>query len=861
MATTQEFYRNRARSSRITTQLQSVSRGMYLTNQNMPEGYVKVLVNYDVDDTGSCIKTRKGRELLSSITYAGKHRLGKMHLTDYIYTYNSTGTEIKDIKDLLMSFGSYGKISDYIDPQDLTPPADLDIPMCITRFTINIDNNTYDDDDDIITPGQIVTEYYENGWALYCDKGAEDFHKINNENIGYISTRTIKNAYAYDKKVIKDLSNPIHAIMANEVYAFSGAPIEATIYPANHDKNIFNNLSKANLTKLVIRDAGNEYNITREVITPKTLNPTEATASGYNILHDSPYLFNDVSGGAPRVLGIILYANSNSDTPVLNPVVGTTYALRAYYQYNVSGATYQYKVETLDATQSDSDYDVLTDWTNFTTGNPLWIDFIPTYLKTLVRITIRQSGQTSTESQLPHLIDCENTGNSKLENKEFDLSTAKGMISWAGCLGLYGVEGAADTIFFSDVEDASYFPFPNNTIVFDNEILAVHNYLDMLLVVTTDSIVLVTVGDTIATCSQKKIMSNIFIPELDAINLVVLKDQIFFKTDTQFYVLKPNRYTSDATDLKNFTNSTAISNYTINFTEETLKILNSVFKTVTNDISRASRKTVKFTDFDVINVQSTIKNEEVHYIYTIVPYIDNQSFGNVNLHLVYNTINRSYRLYLKGIGDDNVSYSELLYRNKQSGAYYELIPYNLENSSNVLIVKESLNGRDDNIVQGNWQLTPYYNNFSYLDTGNVALDDTYNKRFRELQLNVVNHEQSKIKFYTDIKVDGKLNIDSTEYEVQNITDPSDPEYGLVYVIPTAVDNLTVYGDTSLEDEESSLVNFWEVDLSAFPDLTMATVKLSLFGKGRRVSLQLLCTDLKNYELSTFVWVYRIMNVR
>ena len=89
MATTQEFYRLRSRSVRIPTQLQSVSNGMYLTNQNMPEGYVKVLVNYDIDDTGACIKTRKGRSLLTTIPYAGKHRLGKMHLTDYIYTYIS----------------------------------------------------------------------------------------------------------------------------------------------------------------------------------------------------------------------------------------------------------------------------------------------------------------------------------------------------------------------------------------------------------------------------------------------------------------------------------------------------------------------------------------------------------------------------------------------------------------------------------------------------------------------------------------------------------------------------------------------------------------------------------------------------
>ena len=132
-------------------------------------------------------------------------------------------------------------------------------------------------------------------------------------------------------------------------------------------------------------------------------------------------------------------------------------------------------------------------------------------------------------------------------------------------------------------------------------------------------------------------------------------------------------------------------------------------------------------------------------------------------------------------------------------------------------------------------------------------------------MNIVSHEQSKIKFYADVKIDNKLNIDSTEYEVQHITDPSDPEYGLIYVIPTATKDyhkiMTAYRDTTLEDEDQELVKYWEIDLSAFPDLEMATIKLKLFGKGRRASFQALCTDLKNYELSTFTWVYRIMSVR
>lgn len=859
MAITQKFYRLRRRNVRISTQLQTAHYGMYLTNQNIPEGYVKVLVNYDIDDTGSCIKTRKGRELLTTLPYSGPHNLGRMHLTDYLYTYNEDMTEVEDIKDTLVSFGSYSKISDYINETDLEIPASFDIPMYVTKVEKNIDYSTYDDQGEVIEPGGVRLENITNGWSIYCDKGSEEFNTMYVEDIGYITARVIKNAYAYDKKLTRDVSRPIYTVMDNEIYAFSAPTIRANLYPSNQDMNSWESLADPVMTKLLPHKRSYGYALNRKVLTPKQLNAAEASIGGFNMLSTSPFLFEDAAGGAPRVLAQFVYESNTSDIPLLNYETDTNYALRIYYQYLIAGATYKYKVEIMDMDNTLANYTLVTDWTAFTTGDPLWINIKFPFARTSVRVTIRNGDDTSTESALSYPYDCNAV---RPELREYDLSTAKGMVTWYGCVGVWGVKDAANMIFFSNSEDASYFPFPYNTLTFDNEINAVYNYLGMLLVVTTDSIILVTASkNSIAESTQKKLMVNIFIPELDAANIIILKDQIFFKTDTQFYVLKNNQYTSDATDLKNFVNSTAIANYTINFTEETLKMLNRVFRPITDAVSLEKRKVVKFTDFDVIDVQSAVKNEEVHYVYTIVPYIEERTFGNLDLHLIYNTVNRSYRLYFKGIGEDNVSHTALLYRNKQSGVYYEVIPYNLEHDSNILIVKDALTGRDDNIIQGDWQLTPYFNNYNYLDTGNVALDDIANKRFRELQLNVVNHEHSKIRYYADIKVDGKLNIDTTDYEVQNITDTDDPDYGLVYIIPQAVDNLTVYGDTTLEDEESELIKYWEIDLSAFPDLDTVTVRLKLWGKGRRVSLQLLCTDLKYYELSTFVWVYRVMNVR
>lgn len=861
MAVTQEFYRGRMRNPRFSTKLNPMSSGMYLTDQTIPEGFARVMVNYDVDDTGSNIRNREGRELLQSIDYPGLHKLGPMHLTDYIYAYNQQGDEIESIKDLLMTYGTYSKLGLYT--ADLVPvPEYLDKAYYISKIEVTTDNNFYDESDNIIQVGETTVEDYDNVWALYCDRGSEVFSKVKNVDIGYVSARTIKNAYVFDKQIANDLGKPISTVMGNEVYAFTGVPIKASIYKTDQVRNAFDSLGSPVLSKILLQKQDNEYILKRQILEPKDLNVTEATTSGFNILSETPYLFTDVEGGSPNALGAILYESNSSDIPVFNPVIGNNYALRLYYQYNTAGTDMEWKIRIKDA-NTDEDYLTLQDWTSFKAGAALWYSFAPTYTKNLVLISIREKGNTATESLLPKLIDCSNTEYAKVENKEYDLTTAKGMINWQGCIGLYGVTGAPDSIFFSDVEDPRYFPFPNNVVTLDNEILAVHKYLDMLLIITTDGVWLLSPGSSLATSTIKQILSNVFIPELDAINAVVLKDQIFFKTDTRFYVLKPNSYTSDATDLKNFDNSTAIANYTINFTKETLNILNKVYRPITEMRSKELRRSVKFTDFDVLDTQSVVKQSDVHYVYTIVPKIEDKTYGRLNLHLVYDTVVRSFRMYTVGIGEDDVAHSALLYRNKQSGVFYELIARNDEQAqkSEVGIIKKTREIVTDDVLLLDKSLTPYYNNYQYLDTGYVSIEDTYLKRFREVQFNLLNKEPGTIRFYSDFKVDGQLRIASTEYGVEHITDPKDPDYGLIYVLPSSNTNLDLYGETVLEDELTDKPKYWQIDLSKFPELTVHTVRLTTLGKGRRGAVELLNTSLQKFNLSSMVWVYRIMNVR
>lgn len=872
MAITQEFYRLRGRNVRYSTKLNTMSNGMYLTEQIIPEGYAKVMVNYDIDDTGSNIRNREGRDKLSEILYPGAHKFGPMHITDYLYAYNENANEVESIKDVLLTYGDYADIREYTGDVDNAPNK----KVYISKAIIHTDERVLDGDDTVIEDGPVYDTTYDNIWSLYCDRGSEDFNKATNTDLGFVSARTIKNAYAFDKQIINDLGKPISTVMNNEIYAFTGDVIRADVHPAQIERSTITNFPDPSLTKIMLKKTNAGYELRRQVLEPKVISPTEGANVGFNLLSDSPYVFYDVEGGSPYILGILYYTLDTPDIPVVQPGLNIPYNMRIYYQYRSDQVLMQYKIRIKDAL-SDADYTTLLDWTDapndngIAGGTPISYQITLPYSKTIVEITLREKDNTASEVVSSELHDTINADTTEL--REYNLSTAKGMINWQGCIGLYGVEDAPNTIFFSSVLDPSYFPFPQNHVDLDNEILAVHRYLDMLLVITTDGVWLLKPGNSIIQTTQKQILANVFIPELDAINTVILKDQIFFKTDTRFYVLKPNTYTSDATDLKNFDNSTAIANYTVKFTKETLDILNKVYRPITEMQSKIWRQSVKFTDFDVLDTQSVIKYSDVHYVYTIVPKITatikvngveqevTETYGRLNLHIVYDTVTRSFRLYTIGIGEDDVAHSALLYRNKQSGTYYEIIARNSNDTAAVGIVRKSGDIVTDNIQLLGQDLTPYYNNYQFIDTGHIALDDTYLKRFREVQFNLVNKEHTINKFYSDFKVDGRLRISSTEYEVQQITDLTDPEYGLIYVVPTSSENLMLYGDTSLDCEEVEVPQYWQLDLSKFPNLTVTTVRLRTLGKGRRGSLELLNISLKKFNLSSMVWVYRIMNVR
>lgn len=868
MAKTAKTYRLQGRNPRYTTKMQTMSNGMYLTKQIIPEGYAKCMVNYDIDDTGSYIRPRKGRELLQTLSYPNA-KLGPATLTDYLYAYRYDEKEVESIEDLVLSGGLYG------DPNEMftiETPMDVE-PIYFASYKHVVDTSIYNGDT-VVEPGTVTTTDVDEFWAIRYNKSLECFEKITNQDIGVIKARTIRNAYAFDKKFKGPVGRPVRAVLENELYAFTNVPVTYNEYPASSDKNNVENLGNTQLTKLTLVNTGNGYNLHRTPIRVYNVRPAQAMTGGYNMLDDAPYSFDNELGGSLFCEAGLPYAHAGDAIPILSPKLGDSLAYHILYQYPEAGRVLQYKVEAIDVHDTVT---VLVDWTDpnneVTTPGDIWYNHVWNSAGGYLRVTIRDKVTgSSTESTciIPNLVGLTDVDYDALELKTFDLTTCTGMITWLGCLGIYGVKGAGNAIFFSDALNPGYFPFPNNYISFENEILSVHNYLDYLLVITVDSVYIVSAGSTMSQSTKRKLLDNIHIPEIDAINVAMFKDQIFFKTDTEFYVLKPNKYTADATDLKNYSNSVALINFTTNFTKETVNMLNEVYKPIWQYFTKEHRKQIRFEDFDVLDTRSVSRDAEIHYIYTIVPKLtDNIVLDKLNLHIIYNTLTRAWRMYFVAIGDDTVQYNPIYYRNKQSGSYEEFFPHTIPGGSVIEIIRQTYDVVTDDFQSGDFNLTDWYNNYPYLDTGNIDIDDSFTKRFREVQFNLVNKEKEFIRFYTDFKLDGMERVSATHYDINHITDPDDPDYGLIYVTPLEYTNLDLVGLTTLSNEEEcdriklegSVSDLWNLDLSKFPDLDVITVRFELQGRGRRGSIQLLNTSLEKYELSNLTWIYRIMNAR
>ena len=467
-----------------------------------------------------------------------------------------------------------------------------------------------------------------------------------------------------------------------------------------------------------------------------------------------------------------------------------------------------------------------------------------------------------------------------LDAKNFDLGKCTGMCEWEQRLVLWGVPGALNTLFVSDVNNPTFFPYPNNVDIFTDPIIAVHNYGDELLVLTTSALYRLIWENEGTGWTHKLVQQNLHVTEEDTYMSCVIKNMFFFKSGEYFYMMVPK--TTSTAAIRGEVGIAPISKPIENLLDNFHKEVYNLIKVM---VDRGDL--TDFTD-KLVNYFSYVDNTKVvvNYVYAL----DSTSTNTV----VQDTATSKY-LYVQLIYDTDArtwtmrafEAAHMLYASHadaiQQDRFIDITPA-LNGDQLVLQYYKFVNLADDTIqyitADGAAQsVARVLKNYQYLDTGNREINTELKKRFREFQFKLKNNTATNLGFYTSFLIDGSLRKDLQRYSPRLLLDPSSNE--TTVVVERVLDTKTMTYNTTrierilvpermLQDDgeltptilaEENDPDRWILNQSAFPGRTLWKIRMPISGKGLSPRAILLSTNEADYELLGHDWAYRTMNGR
>jgi hypothetical protein len=605
-------------------------------------------------------------------------------------------------------------------------------------------------------------------------------------------------------------------------------------------------LTQLGMARLIVEAVGNGYKHRLETVAARAVTATEAVNYGYNMLSETPYTFLSQQGPILRLDGILPYI-PGKNTLMLNAKVGEIVRFKLNYQYPSGSPTYKVEWKVQDITRSDAPTTIqtLAQSAVYTAGQDIYIDYAPPYKRASIICTVYASADLATPLKsivlaAYNLADDTNAQNKNLEPKIFSLKTADDMCTWNGHTAVWGVSGANMTLFLSDINDPSYFPFPNNVSIFDEEILKAVPLMSDLLIVTETKMHLLSL-DPINGYTSKVVQDSLRFSKADANTVVVVKNMVFFKSAEYYYMVVPRKEDPSGA-LQVAPVSKPITYLIDNFEKEIRRIVDNVY---------ALDFTLKVPKEDIgLELQSFhnyLDNAAIHNVYKYkVTFLTSEVY--IDIVLSYDTMLRAWTIKLYEMNSNTlVPYRKMATENAR---YINI--FRLGNQSFMQLCKIDTEDPKDYINLDGYAARRI-KNYQLIDTGKRDIAGTVKKRFREVIMEVNNISNKDLEFNDVFIIDDDQRTDLFEYNVIHITDINDPNYGTIYVERSYSDPMLVVGPTTL--------GTWKLDMSGFPEQTIVKVRLECTGKGYYPRLRLISRNEVMYEVNNISWVFRDLYAR
>lgn len=825
---------------RVMTSESTFAKGMRYTDNPLVEGYAKVICNYDLANDGATLKTRAGYKALS---------------TDVMRLVADTDDDVC----VFMADQLLVNLADNTDAY-LCRAALLGATKAFTETEqkLGLPKTAFK------LSGSKMMIYYKNQYITGVNINAEKLSASATDDAWYLGMQLTPDNVHGAEIATKTSRVGTYTVMDNNAYV----PVWHT-YTDNEVLKIEKYLGILDLQFNAMQTTFNWY--VRD-LKPNSITAVQAVNYGYNMLLDSPYTFENKQTASGTLLldGILPYDTDGNLLTSARP--GAEIIFHLIYRYPESDVTknkkyyVQWEIQNLDDTADPIVIQQVRQSQAYTPGNDITFRTTQTtyksftliakvYYKDVVDATVYTDSSVTTELNdaihleplkvitlaYYYLTDDSDTTTLNVKPANYELGTASGMCTWQQRLVVWGVRNAKNTLWVSEINDPSWFPYPNNCEIFPDEIVACIKYKTSLLVFTKSALYQLTFNEDGLTYTTTCIQERLTLEAEDATSIIPVQSMVFFKNGNYYYMVVPvTGSTIGELQLAPITRpiESAFEDI-LGFVKKELFCLDTYEHTLslTDWWCELEQRTMRVT----FKVCDTLTLNNVQYLL----YYD-VSFN-------YDTKLRTWTTYMVG----SSKYRKVAYIPSITATTVYLAP----------VAGTAQTGTIVNLVQADPTLAIDTNALKsttsdgivitkIFDTGYRDINADLMKRFRQIQFRVHNPASAMLTFVTTFKVDNDVRKDLFTYELEEITDKEASDYGSVYVTPEAYED----GDT-MEDlpGTKAYMRTWSIPMNRFPELTTVQIKVNVSGKGKLGQFRII--DVSNtdiYEINSLAWVYRAM---
>ena len=799
---TQQQFKSSSRSPRTVNTEETFTGGMHYTDNPLMDNYAKLLVNYDIDDSGSVLSPRPG-----------------LRMEDEFECNYGGATESSD----WLPDGAFISNLKRFHKRDMAYTS-------------------------IILGQPVLAPLYANAGVYYGDAYTAI---LNESSKNYVPRKLLGAPHYIRPQSVKmhdmDLAIPLENPKVIGTFAWNGD----YYYFADIDM-------KGKLCKAAFDEV--ELCMNSSEITPKALEPTQVT-NGYNMLLEDPYDFtcayNDGMGDTILLTGLLPYTNTEDPKLCLKPRVGDAVKFHLFYaianKETPTGYkfTFEWSEPTSGTWNTFGELDYKTGVPTKGEGNnkspaPIVASLqgIPdklVYIRaTSYKYVDSDSGKVLNdypESVVTYTLDLTASVNITQFSEDlpnYTLTNAKGLCYWADRLVCYGCPEDPNMLFVSDLRDPTYFPYPNNIDTFDEPIMYVTPYLkNNLLVFTKTQLYMLTLSADYLSWTQTLIQSNLDITEWDLNCVQIVKNMVLFKSGSYYYMVVPKMTSSTGLTIAPISRN--MEKFFDNF-EQSIKDLFSEVYNYTNA-------------FKLTHYYNYLDYEAIHNVYL---FRTNEGVL-VNVDLIYNSNKRYWKVYvyessgvLTPFVDNATDRGSLLSIADNTG----LINFQAQKfSADPKQKKDSY--RDRGLYYDSAQI---FKNYQYINTGYREIASNLKKRFRELQFELDNTSQTALKFYVNFYIDGDPRRYCYKGAAESYYDTKDKKNYVVF---------SQQLDEGMANKlpSTTALDLWALNESLFPEAYFWKIRVPVSGKGYTPQMQILSQNEEAYDLLNISWVYRMMYTR